>query len=170
MSRSKRGGVIAAVMLIVLSLAAAALATTISPKNGTYKGNAHYKVSGKGYKASLTITVSKHKIAQVQMLAGYPLPVDQKTSQNAGFCAGQSWNTKGEKRTGTIAKDGAFKYTFKSAKTTATSKSSDQLTVVGQFTSSTKAVGIVRDVNAFSSSAFSVKCDTGKLHFTVKHS
>lgn len=163
MSRSKRGGVIAAVVMVVLSLAAVAVASTVSPKNGTYKGKAHYEVSGKRYSASLTITVAKHKISRVQMLAKTPVPVDQKTSTNSGFCAAQSFDTKNYKRTGSISKDGAFKYTFKS-----NPSGSDRVTVTGTFKSATKAVGTYRDI--YTIPAMGLKCDTGKLPFLVKHS
>lgn len=171
MSRSRRGGAVAAAVALLATSAGAAVASTaITPKNGTYKGHAHYTVAGKAHTASLTVTVAKHKVSRVQMMAQYPLPIDQQTSQNASFCAAQSWDTKGEKRTVTLGADGAFKYTFKSASSTATSKSSDKLTLVGKFTSATKAVGIVRDVNTFSSSSLNLKCDTGKMHFSVKRS
>lgn len=158
---SKMGGVIVAGAVLALPAAGIA-AKSVSPKNGSFKGTPKYKVSGKSESAKLTITVAKHKISAVELIATVA-PQDKKHSHGIACGVANDFPTTGYKRSGTISASGQYSYTF----STKSSGFNDKITVVGHFTDATHAVGTWHDV--FDGSASHSHCDTGKLHFSVSH-
>jgi hypothetical protein len=164
MRRTKLGGLAAAgVLAAVPAVAFAAATKTIRPEDGSFTGSPHYKVSGTAETAQLTIPVTRHAIAGVQLIARV-LPLDRRTSHGPACGSANEITTQGYKRSGTIARDGHFSYTFASKGKGYT----DKITLVGRFTSPTAATGVLRDRdNVTVARSY---CDTGKVRFSVTHS
>ena len=76
---SKLGGTIGACALLAVPAAGFAASGTTG-YNGRFTGTTHYQVTGKAQTAALTITVARHNIRSVDLLAASTLPVDAKHS------------------------------------------------------------------------------------------
>jgi hypothetical protein len=163
MRRSSRGGIAAAVALMATSAGVALASGAITPHNGSYAGKPSYTVKGKSETATFTLTVAKHKVSALKILAQV-LPLDSSTSYGQFCGAANEITTKGYRRTGKITSAGHFSYSFHKSYS---GGMTDVFSVVGHFKSPTHAVGYLRDITTMPN--LHSKCDTGKVHFSVKH-
>jgi hypothetical protein len=162
MKSTKLACVLGACSLVAVPAAALA-AGAVHPRSGKFTGTPHYKVSGKPESATLTLTVAKGKIKQVDIIAAV-LPLDPTHSHGVACGSANDISSSGDKSAGTVSKSGQFNYTF----TNKSKNFSDRITLVGRFTDPTHATGTFRDHSTIP--VANSKCDSGKVKFSVKHS
>ena len=170
MRNLKISGVIVAAALLVTPAAVLA-AGSVQPANGKFTGELHYTdFRGKSEVGKLTVTVAKHRIAGVKLLA--PTPPVTKNSSGLACDAITAFVSKGHHVKGSVSRNGSFRYTFTEAFTYGGKvTNTDTITLSGMFTSAKRATGMVRDVSDSTAASATGKghCDTGKLKFTVSH-
>jgi hypothetical protein len=152
--RKFAGSLLAAALL----LPAAALAAGITPHGGVFKQTLHYNTSAGASTAKLTVTVARGQITGAEMIAN-ALPYSSKLSHGYACTSVNDLTTKGYKRTGKVTPSGQFAITF------ANKDATDQIQLVGRFTSATHAKGSFRD--RFSAKVAKSFCDTGNLAISV---
>lgn len=123
--------------------------------------------------AKLTITVSRHKIVAVELLAsGTNLPPLAKGSSGNACGAVNDLVSKDHKSKGTIGRNGTFKYTFTQAtKYKGQVVQTDTITLIGRFRTSTRVTGTFQDVAAYTAASApgKARCDSGRLTFSASH-